>query len=320
MPPPVAARRPHRHEKHGDVRLDDYYWLRDREDPEVLAYLEAENDYVDECLGHTGSRQTELFEEIKGRIKQTDVSVPFRDGAHRYYYRYEDGREYRIHCRTPVDLDEEAVILDVNALAQGHEFCDVGGLEVSPDERLLAYGVDTVGRRQYDLRVRDLVSGSELDDVIPQVTGNFVWANDSRTIFYTRQHPETLRSYQVLRHRLGTDASSDHLVYEGDGRDVRLRCRKEPVEAFHPGRLLSHVDDRVSLSRRRRARVRAARVPGSGAWTTSITSITTGDVSTFGATTTPSTFVFWRLPSTPPTRVRLLASSGGKSWPTATMS
>ena len=222
MPPPVAARRPHRHEKHGDVRLDDYYWLRDREDSEVLAYLEAENAHVDECLGHTRDRQSELFEEIKGRIKQTDVSVPFREGTHRYYYRYEDGREYRIHCRTPVDGEEEAVILDVNELARGHEFCDVGGLGVSPDERRLAYGVDTVGRRQYDLHVRDLVSGAELDDVIPQVTGNFVWANDSRTIFYTRQHPTTLRSYQVFRHRLGTEVSSDHLVYEE--RDETFAC------------------------------------------------------------------------------------------------
>ena len=214
MSTPVAPKRPHHLETHGDVRIDDYYWLRDRSDPDVLAYLEAENEYLNARLGHTREQQNALFEEIKGRIKQTDVSVPYREGTHLYYWRYEDGQEYRVYCRRLAEDAAEQVTLDVNALAEGHEYCDVGGLVVSPNERLLGYAIDTVGRRQYDIRFRDLVSGTELDDVIPSVTGNYVWANDNLTIFYTRQHETTLRSFQVYRHRLGQGVSKDELVYE----------------------------------------------------------------------------------------------------------
>ena len=214
MKPPIAARRPHRLEQHGDVRVDEYYWLRDRNDPEVRGYLEAENAYLEDRLLHVRELRERLFEEIKGRIPQTDVSAPYRDGAHRYYWRYEDGRQYRIHCRSPLDAGGEQVILDVNALAEGHEFCDAAILDVSPDERLLAYAVDTVGRRRYAIRFRDLVTGAELADVIPDVVCEAVWANDNRTLFYTRQDPTTLRPFQVLRHTLGTGAAADELVYE----------------------------------------------------------------------------------------------------------
>ena len=222
MQPPIAAKRPHRLELHGDVRVDDYYWLRDRTDPEVTAYLEAENAYLDDRLAHTKSFQTQLFEEIKGRIKQTDVSVPYQEGSHRYYWRYEDGREYRIYCRRHVDRDEEQVILDVNTLAEGHEFCDVEFLDVSPEEDILAYAIDTVGRRQYSICFRDLSSGAPLGDVIPDVTANAVWANDNRTLFYTRQHPSTLRAYQVFRHQLGRDVAAAELVYQED--DETFSC------------------------------------------------------------------------------------------------
>ena len=222
MTAPVAPKRPHHLETHGDVRVDEYYWLRERSDPDVLAYLRAENDYLDERLGHTRDRQDGLFEEIKGRIKQTDVSVPYREGTQLYYWRYEDGQEYRVHCRRPATDGTEQVVLDVNGVAEGHEYCDVGGLAVSPNERLLGYAVDSVGRRQYDIRFRDLASGTALDDVIPGVTGNFVWANDNLTLFYSRQHETTLRSYQVYRHRLGQDVSADELVYEE--RDETFGC------------------------------------------------------------------------------------------------
>lgn len=221
---PHAPRRPHRHEKHGDVRVDDYYWLRDRDSPEVAAYLAAENAYVDHCLGHTSRRQEELFEEIKGRIRQDDISVPYREGTHEYYYRYEEGHEYRVYCRrgTEVASAAERVILDVNVLADGHEFCDVAALGVSPNERLLAYAIDTVGRRLYDIHICDLETGETLADVVPAVTGNFVWANDDETILYSKQDPVTLRSYQVLRHRLGTDAASDDVVFQED--DETFTC------------------------------------------------------------------------------------------------
>ena len=214
MQPPVAAKRPHMLKKHGDVRLDDYYWLRERDNPDVTAYLEAENTYLRECTRHTAQIERRLFDEIKARIKQTDVSVPYREGDFLYYWRYEDEREYRIYCRTPIDGDDEEVVLDVNTVAEGHEFCDVSGRRVSPSQQTLAYVVDTIGRRQYAIRFRDLVSGTELSDVIPDVTSNVAWANDSQTLFYARQDPTTLRSYQIFRHRLGCDTAEDELVYE----------------------------------------------------------------------------------------------------------
>ena len=222
MPPPRAPQRPHRHEKHGDVRVDDYYWLRERDNPEVREYLEAENTHVREALAGTADFEERLFEEIKGRIKQTDMSVPYREGDFRYYRRYEDGREYEIHCRRGIAkagdpaamADGEQVILDVNRVAEGHEFCQVAARPVSPSERLLAYAVDTVGRRQYAIRVRDLATGEDLPDVIADVTANIAWAADSRTFFYARHDPTTLRPYQILRHRLGDDPADDRLVYE----------------------------------------------------------------------------------------------------------
>ena len=227
---PVAPQHPHRHETHGDVRMDDYYWLRERENPAVVDYLKAENAWTDAAMAHTARFQDELFEEIKGRIKQTDMSVPYRDGAYRYHERYEDGREYPIYGRVrlagpdarsaprPGDTagppPDEQLLLDVNRVAEGHGFCSVGAMQVSPDDRLLAYAVDTVGRRQYAIRVRDIETGTDLPDVIPDVTANLAWAEDSGTLLYARHDPTTLRPFQVLRHRLGADPAADRLVFE----------------------------------------------------------------------------------------------------------
>ena len=226
MPPPSAPRRPHSLEKHGDVRVDEYYWLRDREDPEVRAYLDAENAWVRADLAHTDALQEELFEEIKGRIKQTDMSVPYREGAYLYHRRYEDGREYPIYCRRALgaagEQGDEEVLLDVNAVAEGHAFCEVGSRRVSPDGRLLAYAVDTVGRRRYGVRFRDLDAGRDLPDLIPDVTANVAWAGGNDAVFYARQDPETLRPYQILRHRLGDDPRDDRIVYEEP--DAEFSC------------------------------------------------------------------------------------------------
>ena len=226
MPPPRAPRRPHRLEKHGDVRVDEYYWLRDREDPEVRAYLDAENAWLRGELAHTEALQEELFEEIKGRIRQTDMSVPYREGAYLYHRRYEDGREYPLYCRRALDAagaqGDEEVLLDVNAVAEGHAFCEVGSRRVSPDGRLLAYAVDTVGRRRYGVRFRDLDAGRELPDLIPDVTANVAWAVGNDAVFYARQDPETLRPYQILRHRLGDDPRDDRIVYEEP--DAEFSC------------------------------------------------------------------------------------------------
>ena len=219
--PPMAAARPHELDTHGDVRVDEYYWLREREDPEVIAYLEAENEYLDGVMAHTEELQETLFEEIRGRIVEDDSSVPYRDGDYWYYTRYEEGKQYPIHCRRPADGDTfggaadpaaEEVLVDVNEIAEGKEYTSVRPA-VSPDHRILAYAVDDVGRRFYTVRFKDLATGETLPDEISDVTANLAWAADSATLFYVRQDPDTLRSYQVFRHRLGKGAADD-LVYE----------------------------------------------------------------------------------------------------------
>ena len=212
---PVVEKIPHELEAHGDVRIDDYYWLRERSNPEVLAYLEAENTYTAAVMAPTEELQAELFKELTNRIQPDDSTVPALFNGYYYYKRYEEDLEYPIHCRREGSLEApEEIILDVNRVAEGHDFCSVRGMAVSPATRLLAWAVATVGRRKYTIRVTDLETGEALTDVIPEVTGNLVWANDNRTLFYARQDPETLRSYQIYRHRLGTQPSEDVLVYE----------------------------------------------------------------------------------------------------------
>lgn len=202
-------------EKHGHVRSDPYYWLRERDNPLVTAYLEAENAYTEAVMAHTKPLQEHLFEEIKGRIKQTDETVPFRLDDYFYYTRFEEGKEYPIHARKRGSLSApEEVMLDVNQLAIGHTFFSVGGRQVSYGQDILAFATDTVGRRVYTLRFKNLATGAMLPDEIPAVTGNMAWANDNRTLFYTKQDPTTLRWNQVYRHTLGAAPATDQLVFE----------------------------------------------------------------------------------------------------------
>ena len=202
-------------EKHGHLRVDDYYWLRDRNDPEVLAYLEAENKYSDRLMAHTKPLEEKLFEEIKARIKQTDMSVPYKRDGYFYYTRYEQGKEYPIFARKKGSLDDpEEIMLDANVLAQGHDFFSIGGWALSADQNLMAYAVDTQGRRFFTVSIKNLLTGELLPDVILNVTENLTWANDNRTLFYAKQDLKTLRAYQIYRHVLGTDAASDQLVFE----------------------------------------------------------------------------------------------------------
>jgi oligopeptidase B len=213
--PPKARQIPHEMEMHGDVRRDPYYWLKDRENEEVLSYLREENAYTDEVLQPVRQLRGELFEELKGRVKEKDASVPYLSNGYYYYLRYEEGHEYPIYCRKQGSVDaEEEVMLNVNDLAEGSEFFQVGGLSVSPDNRLLVYGEDNVGRRIYTLRILDLGTGEYLEDVIPQTTGSAAWANDCSTLFYTLRDEKTLRSFQVMRHRIGQPVSADEVVYE----------------------------------------------------------------------------------------------------------
>lgn len=201
--------------EHGGTRVDNYFWLRDRESQEVLDYVEAENRYLERMLAHIKPLQNALFEEIKGRIKQDEASVPYRQGNHYYYTRYEEGQEYAIYARKNGTLDAgEELLVDANDLAAGHSFFAIRNLEPSVDGRIIAYAEDTTGRRIYTIRFKDLESGHFLDDLIPEVTGNFVWANDNRTLFYSKQDPKTLRSDRIYRHIVGTPVSEDLLVYD----------------------------------------------------------------------------------------------------------
>jgi oligopeptidase B len=232
--PPVARVEPKTLEIHGDVRTDEYYWLNQRDNPEVLAYLEAENDYTDAMMAHTVDLQEQLFREFKERIKQTDESVPYRKGDYFYYARTEDEKDYPIYARKRGSLEaDEEIVLDVNQMAQGHDgYYRAAGLELSHDHNLLAFGVDTVGRRIYTIRVKNLATGEMLTDNIPDVTPNITWANDNQTFFYTRQDPTTLRAYQIYRHRLGSDPSEDVLIYEEPDETYNCGVEKTKSEKY----------------------------------------------------------------------------------------
>ena len=230
---PVPEKKPVKLEAHGDVRVDDYYWLRERDNPAVLAHLEAENAYTAAVMADTEALQAELFEELKNRLQPDESTVPALYNGYYYVKRFEEGLEYPIHTRHKGSPDApEEVILDVNRVAEGHDFCSVRGVAVSPDTKLLSWAVDTVGRRKYTIRITDLASGEPLSDVIPEVTGNLAWANDSRTLYYAKQDPETLRSYQVWRHSLGTDPADDELIYEESDPTFSVYVSKTLSERF----------------------------------------------------------------------------------------
>jgi oligopeptidase B len=226
--PPVAPRRPTVLRAHGDERVDDYYWLRNRDDAEVIAYLEAENEYTRAAVAHTEPLQQQLFEEIKSRVQETDTSAPVRKGPYEYFSRTIEGRQYGIQCRRPAGTPGlpdpfaapgspagEEVLLDQNILAEGHDYFALGGFAVSPDHTRLAYSVDVTGGERYELRFRDLTSGDDLSDVVPDVYYGLAWANNDRTCFYVR--PDVaMRPWQVWRHRLGTTADDDDLVHQED--------------------------------------------------------------------------------------------------------
>jgi oligopeptidase B len=215
LEPPRARVEPVELKAHGEVRVDPYYWLNRREDPEVLAYLKAENDYLEQSMEGTKALREALFEEIVSRIPKDDASVPYRLKGFEYYTRYEGDGEYPIYCRRATRPDAaEEIILNGNEIARGHAFFDIGAVSVSSGEDIVAFATDTVGRRFYDLRFRDLKTGRLLPEEIRQVTGNLAWAEDGRTLFYSRQDPETLRAHQIFRHELGTHPSEDVLVYE----------------------------------------------------------------------------------------------------------
>ena len=217
--PPTAAVRPHVVESPHGNRTDEYYWLRDdtRESKEVLGYLEAENAYKAAMTAHTKALEDRVYEEIIARIKQDDASVPYRLRGHWYYTRFETGKEYPIYARKAGTLEApEQVMLDANQLAEGHGFYQIGRTAIAPDNQLLAYVDDTVGRRQYTLRFKNLATGETLADRIENVDPYVAWTADSKSILYLEKHPETLLAYRVRRHVLGTDPAQDALIYQQD--------------------------------------------------------------------------------------------------------
>ena len=211
---PAARKQPKMLEIHGDVRTDNYFWLRERENEEVLDYLRKENEYYNTLTAHTSEFQERLFQEMKGRIREDDQSVPYKQNGYWYITRYEKGKEYPVYSRKKESLEApEDIIFNCNELAAGQEYFNLKGISVSPDNRLAAFGVDTVSRRQYYIQVKDLQTGELFADKIDNTTGTAVWANDNKTLFYTKKDPVTLRSDKVYRHILGSPVDDDELVY-----------------------------------------------------------------------------------------------------------
>lgn len=218
---------------HDDVRIDNYYWLNDREDQEVIDYLNAENEYYAEVTAHTDALKENLYQEMKARIKEDDESVPYKLNGYFYMTRYEKGKDYPIYTRRKGSLDaEEEIIFDVNEMAEGHSFYNLTGLSVSEDNKLVSFGVDTVSRRQYTIYIKNLETGEILPEQIPMATGGSTWGSDNKTLYYTRKDENTLRANQIFRHTLGTDSSEDELVYTEDDETFRTYVFKTKSRQF----------------------------------------------------------------------------------------
>jgi oligopeptidase B len=201
---------------HNDTRIDPYYWMNDRNDPEVIDYLNAENAFTKGVMEHTSKFQEDLFHEMKNRIKEDDQSVPYKSNGYFYYSRFEKGKEYSINCRKNGSLEsKEEIIVDQNVRAKGHDYYALGGLSISDDNKLVAIGEDTVSRRIYHIQFMNLETGEMLSDLLENTTGGITWAADNKTVFYS-QKDETLRSDKIYRHILGTPQSDDVLVFHED--------------------------------------------------------------------------------------------------------
>ena len=210
---PLAKKNPQQLEKHNDIRIDNYFWMKDREHPEVINYLNAENAYCDESMAHTKAFQKDLFEEMKGRIKEDDSSVPYKYNGYWYITKFEKGKDYPIYLRKKDSLDNpEELLFDCNAMAEGERYFKLAGISISPDNTLVSFGIDKTGRRNYTIYVKDLTTGQIKSDAIPNTTGSSSWANDNQTLFYTKKDEVTLRAYQIYRHTLGK--AKDVLVFQ----------------------------------------------------------------------------------------------------------
>jgi oligopeptidase B len=229
---PIAQKHLHTHSLHGDERIDNYYWLRDRENPETIAYLEAENQYTEAMIQHTESLQTDLYKEMLSRIQETDLSVPSRKDNYYYYTRTEEGKAYSIYCRKEGSLDApEEILLDQNQLAEEHEYFALGVLSVSPNHQILAYSVDTTGAEKYTLYFLDLNTRKVYPQSIPDTYYSFVWANDNQTVFYTKVDSAN-RPDRLFRHSLDDSVENDVLVYQETDEAYFLSVGKTASDAY----------------------------------------------------------------------------------------
>ncbi len=217
IPQPKAQKKPHQIITHGITRQDDYFWLNDRDNKEVIDYLNAENNYREKIMEDTKDFQQNLFDEMVGRIKKDDSSVPYKLDGWFYYTRFEGDQEYPFFCRKKETLDApEEIMLNVNELAKGHSYYHVGGISVSPDKKMIAFGVDTVSRRIYTVYFKNLETGEILDETIENTTGSAIWAADNKTLFYSRKNEKTLRSERILKHKFGTNIPDSEVYFEED--------------------------------------------------------------------------------------------------------
>ena len=213
--PPLAKQIPKKLTIHDDVRIDEFYWLNDRENPEVIDYLNKENDYYNAHTAHTKDFQVSLFEEMKSRIKEDDSSVPYKYNGYWYITKFEKGKDYPIYIRKKESLTaSEELLFDCNEMAKGHSYFRLVGLNISPNNHMISYGIDTTGRRQYKLQIKDLKTDKVFKEEISNTTGGSTWANDNKTLFYTLKDETTLRSESIYKHLLNTDSKLDELVYK----------------------------------------------------------------------------------------------------------
>ncbi|HEX6426686.1 MAG TPA: S9 family peptidase [Niastella sp.] len=213
---PTVEKEPNEFILHGDKRIDEYYWLNQRDNPKVLNYLKAENTYLDTMMSSTKDLREKLYKEMRGRIKEKDESLPYKDNGYWYYSRFEEGKQYPIFCRKKETLEApEEIMLDQNKMAEGFKYYSIGGNAVSDNNELLAFTVDSVSRRLYGLQIKNLVTGTVYPETIANVDGSKIaWAADNKTIFYVKKDVTTLLGYQIWRHELGTDTAKDVMVYE----------------------------------------------------------------------------------------------------------
>ena len=232
MNPPIAEKIKKVLTEHGNTRTDNYFWLNECDNPKVLEYLKAENNYTDEMLRHTEALQEKLYNEIISRIKQDDASVPYKDNGYYYYTRYEDGKEYPVYCRKKGSIDvPEEILLNVNEMAKGKKFLNVTGLSVSMDNKFLSYGIDLLGRRKYNIFIKNLETGKTYKDKISNTTGYAAWANDNKTLFYTRKD-RSLRAYKILKHKLDDKPSNDKEIYHEKDESFSTTVYKAKSDKF----------------------------------------------------------------------------------------